>query len=154
HQLYWDGEQGVVCRDVPVSTGISLWTAFHPAENSAALIPGLRMRLKEVRIKGYRSVRNQIRVLIDEKMTILVGANDHGKSNILRAIQNLNDESPFTQDDVNWDSEENDSPQVEWDFDLAAEPSADAQEPLVEASGGLSKPSPTIPQAVTFVRKG
>ena len=51
---------------------------------------------------------------------MLLGANDHGKSNILQAMQHLNDESPFLIDDLNWDSTElaDKLPHIEFEFEL------------------------------------
>ena len=40
---------------------------------------------------------------LDGRVTVILGANDHGKSNILAAIAHLNREMSFSEDDINWD---------------------------------------------------
>lgn len=35
----------------------------------------------------------------------LIGANDHGMSNIIAATQHLNHDHPFVESDLNWDCE-------------------------------------------------
>ena len=35
--------------------------------------------------------------------TVVLGANDHGKTNLLNAIRTLNDDCGFTSEDENWD---------------------------------------------------
>ncbi|MBX6361328.1 MAG: AAA family ATPase [Acidobacterium ailaaui] len=47
---------------------------------------------------------------------ILIGANDHGKSNLLAAIQCLNDDHPIEPDDRNWDLAPSDPVEVVWHF--------------------------------------
>jgi len=79
------------------------------------------VRLKEVKISGFRSIQNEAVLLVDSNITILIGANDHGKTNILKAIETLNDNVPFTPDDQNWDTEGDIYPHVEWLFELTPE---------------------------------
>ena len=62
------------------------------------------MILKKITITNFRSVNGTIELDADQNVTILLGANDHGKSNILAAIQCLNAETPISEDDVNWDA--------------------------------------------------
>lgn len=62
------------------------------------------MILSEVEITDFLSVRGTVRLLLDKNVTVLLGSNDHGKSNILKAIERLNEDSPITEDDVNWDA--------------------------------------------------
>lgn len=62
------------------------------------------MRLKRVEIDGYRSIRTTVQVEIERDVTILLGANDHGKTNVLNAIEHLNSDKPFIfETDLNWD---------------------------------------------------
>lgn len=74
------------------------------------------MRLKKLIMVGYRSVKGEETLITDDRVTILIGANDHGKSNILAAIQCLNDEHPISPDDRNWDSEESANVELRWHF--------------------------------------
>lgn len=50
------------------------------------------MKLVKVKIQNYRSV-NSTEFPIDKNLTTLVGANEHGKTNLLRAIELLNFET-------------------------------------------------------------
>ncbi|MEK6701390.1 MAG: AAA family ATPase [Planctomycetota bacterium] len=62
------------------------------------------MHLRKVEIEGYRSIRNKVVLHVEKDVTILLGANDHGKSNLLAAIAHLNADLPFDADrDLNWD---------------------------------------------------
>src|SRR5579871_1669770 len=62
------------------------------------------MRLWKLEISGYRSVSNTLTLIFDPNVTVLLGANDHGKTNILHAITHLNSDVKFDADrDLNWD---------------------------------------------------
>ena len=62
------------------------------------------MRLIQVEIEGYRSIGEKITVHVERDVTVLLGPNDHGKTNILHAIAHLNRDTPFSSDsDLNWD---------------------------------------------------
>lgn len=74
------------------------------------------MRLTRVIITGFRSVQKTQGVILDKKINILIGANDHGKTNILYAIKCLNDDSPITEEDRNWDLPDTDSVKIQWNF--------------------------------------
>lgn len=78
------------------------------------------MRLRQVTIEGYRSIRERIKIPIDRDVTVLLGANDHGKSNILRGLQHLNSSESFTASDLNWDCLESSEtlPFIEFEFSL------------------------------------
>lgn len=76
------------------------------------------MKLTNINLTGFRSIKGLEKVRIDEKITVLIGANDHGKSNILDAIKALNDDSPFVADDKNWDLPDDKKVSVEWHFQL------------------------------------
>lgn len=76
------------------------------------------MKLKKVVLKGYRSIKQEETLRIDDRVTILIGANDHGKSNLLAAIKCLNDDAAITPDDRNWDSPENSVVEIRWHFDV------------------------------------
>ena len=79
------------------------------------------MKLKKVRITGFRSVKGTEELLIDNGFTVLIGANDHGKTNMLQSIEKLNDEKPITDDDKNWDLKPNNITKIEWHFSIDTE---------------------------------
>lgn len=74
------------------------------------------MRLAKLRVKGYRSIKKNESLVTDERITILIGANDHGKSNLLAAIRCLNDENQITIDDRNWDLSLTEPVEIVWHF--------------------------------------
>lgn len=74
------------------------------------------MRLTRVIITGFRSVQKTEEVILDSRINILIGANDHGKTNILCAIKCLNDDTPITDDDRNWDLPDTDAVKIQWYF--------------------------------------
>ncbi len=100
------------------------------------------MKLKKVLISNFRSVKNTVTVVIDQSTTVLIGANDHGKTNILDAIQCLNTDRPIKAEDVNWDAPEGEAPSIEWYFSIEDQdipkikalevPAAPVQEPAPE----------------------
>ena len=57
------------------------------------------MHLKRVSIKNFRSIK-QADISFDPKCRILVGINESGKSNILRALSTISTEYSFSADDV------------------------------------------------------
>jgi predicted ATP-dependent endonuclease of OLD family len=62
------------------------------------------MLLTKVVIEGYRSVRDAVELHVDPRATVVLGANDHGKSNLLAALLHLNPDHGFdAEDDLNWD---------------------------------------------------
>lgn len=79
------------------------------------------MKLETIVLTGFRSVKGTEKIHIDDKIAILIGANDHGKSNILEAIRALNDDRHFTDDDRNWDLPPDKEVRVEWHFKLNEE---------------------------------
>jgi predicted ATP-dependent endonuclease of OLD family len=74
------------------------------------------MKLKKVTMRGYRSVQLEEELLVDDRVTILIGANDHGKSNLLNAIRCLNEEVQISTDDRNWDLDESSTVEIKWHF--------------------------------------
>lgn len=79
------------------------------------------MNLKKIVINGFRSIKKQEVFYVENKITILIGANDHGKTNILNAAEYLNDEKEFVADDTNWDIESDSEMYIEWHFDISDE---------------------------------
>ena len=82
-----------------------------------------RMKLKQVRVDGFRSVKEQVRLFIDPKVTILIGANDHGKTTLLDAIRCFNEDRTLTPEDENWDTVNQGKPILEFDFAVDEEES-------------------------------
>ena len=74
------------------------------------------MRLRKLFVKGYRSIQSEATSVTDDRVTILIGANDHGKSNLLSAILCLNEDQKITADDRNWDLEEDAPVEIRWYF--------------------------------------
>ncbi|MDQ7842092.1 MAG: AAA family ATPase [bacterium] len=84
------------------------------------------MVLSKVRIGNFLSVREPITIDIDKKVTILLGSNDHGKTNILAALRHLNDAFPIEAEEVNWDANKEDQqPTIEFVFELSDEETAE-----------------------------
>ena len=62
------------------------------------------MRLTRVEIEGYRSIGTKVDIHVQNDVTVLLGPNDHGKTNILNALTHLNPDATFDSDaDLNWD---------------------------------------------------
>ena len=77
------------------------------------------MRVKNVTIEGYRSIKNPLTLDCDSNVITLVGANDHGKTNLLNAILHLNPKHSFNADtDLNWDFNEEPSRYPHLRFEL------------------------------------
>lgn len=76
------------------------------------------MRLTRIKITGFRSIQKTEEIILDHKINIFIGANDHGKTNILYAIKCLNDDTPIVEDDRNWDLPNTDAVKVQWHFSV------------------------------------
>lgn len=79
------------------------------------------MKLKKVVAKGFRSIKGEETLLVDDRVTILIGANDSGKSNLLDVIQCLNDDCPIKDDDRNWDLTTEESVEIRWHFEVSSD---------------------------------
>ena len=79
------------------------------------------MKLKQVQVDGFRSVKERLKLFIDPKVTILIGANDHGKTTLLDAISCLNDDRTLSKDEENWDSVGQGKPILRFAFELDEE---------------------------------
>jgi predicted ATPase len=80
------------------------------------------MVLENLVIQDFLSIRGKIEISFDQRVTILLGANDHGKSNILRALSCLNEGSPIEGEDKNWDAPG--EPKLLYRFKMTAEEQA------------------------------
>jgi predicted ATP-dependent endonuclease of OLD family len=120
---------------------------------------GRTMKLEKVVIEGFRSIRDRAELIVDGEVTVLIGANDHGKSNLLSAILALNPDRPFTEEDRNWDTEDANSPSIEWHFRLS-EAEVEKVSAIQQAAPNVSpeqpetppKHTPRIPDFVVFFR--
>lgn len=74
------------------------------------------MLLTQIEITDFLSVRGSIKIDLDRKVTILLGSNDHGKTNVLEAIKHLNDDTPILDEETNWDAEG--TPRIAFSFTL------------------------------------
>jgi predicted ATP-dependent endonuclease of OLD family len=72
------------------------------------------MILSLVEMTDFRSIKGTIKLDCDRKVTILLGSNDHGKTNILRAVEHV----PITEEETNWDADG--SPVISFSFALTA----------------------------------
>ncbi|HHS13601.1 MAG TPA: hypothetical protein ENN03_07500 [bacterium] len=57
-------------------------------------IPGGIMVLSNIRIKAFKSVQS-LTLPLDPKITVLIGPNESGKTNILKAIESINSDQPL-----------------------------------------------------------
>lgn len=64
------------------------------------------MILTKLTIANFLSVKGPVVIDVDPKVTVLLGANDHGKTNILQALRCLNHDLPISSSQRNWDSKE------------------------------------------------
>lgn len=57
---------------------------------------------------------------VDDRVTVILGANDHGKTNIMEALTHINPENAFTSDHLDWDMEDQgeEYPKISWTFVL------------------------------------
>jgi predicted ATPase len=62
------------------------------------------LRLSAVSVEGYRSLRQRLSLNLDDQITVVLGANDHGKTNLLHAMRHLNPDVGYDAErDLNWD---------------------------------------------------
>lgn len=62
------------------------------------------MLLTKLKVRNFLSVHGECELPIDSRVTVLLGANDHGKSNLLKALTHLNSDIPIREEHENWDS--------------------------------------------------
>jgi predicted ATP-dependent endonuclease of OLD family len=92
---------------------------------------GFKLRLLAVEIEGYRSINEKVRLHCDPKITVVLAANDHGKTNLLEALRHLNRDHPFEKDrDLNWDREDSADrlPHIRYELALGESERKDLQE--------------------------
>src|SRR5262245_25784399 len=76
------------------------------------------MKLNKIIVSGFRSIKGTEEILLDNNVNILIVANDHGKSNILAAIQHLNPKTSILDDERNWDLSDTGAVRIQWHFSV------------------------------------
>ena len=112
------------------------------------------MRLTRVEIEGYRSISDKVDFHVDRDVTVLLGANDHGKTNILSALLHVNADDAFEDTDLNWDraADPDNFPCITFHFYLEAAEreqilSLSNEELAQEHEAQLTPASPTPPKS-------
>lgn len=112
------------------------------------------MKLARVQIAGYRSISEKITVHVDPQVTVLLGANDHGKTNILEALTHLNSDVVFDATrDLNWDhtGDPDNFPFLQFHFDLDTN---DRERLLAVARKKAEDEAPAQAKAAVIATKG
>jgi len=60
------------------------------------------MRIKKVRIRNFRSIIDTGEISLDEKITLLLGKNEQGKTNFLKALESFGKEYKYEDDDLSY----------------------------------------------------
>jgi hypothetical protein len=92
------------------------------------------MLLTKVKVKNYLLVNGESDLPIDPRVTVLLGANDHGKSNLLRGLEHINFDKPILAEDENWDSK---GARIEFTFRLTDDEIKELKLLLVNATEKL-----------------
>lgn len=58
------------------------------------------MRVQKVQVKNFLSIKDSGQVRIDEKITVLIGKNESGKTNFLKALESFNGDYEYTDEDL------------------------------------------------------
>ena len=58
------------------------------------------MQIKKVLIQNFRSINYSEEVSLDEKITVLIGRNEYGKTNFLKALECFNRDYKYTDEDL------------------------------------------------------
>lgn len=64
------------------------------------------MELSELTLEHFRSFHKKTRLILEPGTTTLLGANDHGKSNLLEALRFLDQKHEFDKTDLSWTCED------------------------------------------------
>ena len=58
------------------------------------------MRVQKIQVKNFLSIKDCGQVRIDEKITVLIGKNESGKTNFLKALESFNGDYQYTDEDL------------------------------------------------------
>ncbi len=132
-------------------------------------------------MEGFRSVRKKLSLYVESDVTVVLGPNDHGKTNLLAAISFLNEENKLdAESDLNWDLEgegerfprlrfhfslsqqereilrdiENEARRSKAEARLAATPAVEATEPVETTPPVNMIDVQDIPETAEFYREG
>lgn len=61
------------------------------------------MRVKKVLVQNFRSLKNSGEIDLNPYMTVIIGKNDSGKTNLLKAIESFKPEHHYLRDDLSYD---------------------------------------------------
>jgi len=68
------------------------------------------MKIEKVRVRNFRSYKDSGEVRLDEKMLTMIGKNESGKTNFLKALESLNVDYEYSSRDLCYYSEERKKP--------------------------------------------
>lgn len=95
-------------------------------------------------------------LVVESNVTAIMGANDHGKSNILKALTHLNPDIPFEREnDLNWDSakEPEKFPKIRAKFKLSVE-EKDQLKLLADKHSMQANPAQPEPNVAKLIKQG
>lgn len=68
------------------------------------------MKVEKVRVRNFRSYRDSGELILDGKITTMIGKNESGKTNFLKSLESLNADYEYSSDDLCYYSEEGRKP--------------------------------------------
>lgn len=75
------------------------------------------MLLSAATISGFKSFRKLVEIFFSDRTSVLIGPNDHGKTNVLLAVERLDPHKQFSRDDINHRTNE-DAAHITYHFSL------------------------------------
>src|ERR1051326_6886035 len=75
------------------------------------------MFFRKMQLTDFLSIKGTLAVDIDKRVTIVLGSNDHGKTNLLVAMQHINEHQPILTEEANWDSTS--EPRLDYEFEFS-----------------------------------
>ena len=65
----------------------------------------VKVKIEKVRVRNFRSFKDSREVKIDERITTMIGKNESGKTNFLKALESINRNHEYVEDDLCYYSE-------------------------------------------------